>query len=189
MKKLLFLLLFSVSLSLYAQVITFPKTLPERTWSVVLSPAYHMDRNVVAFDAGGPSIALGAGYGLLYSLDVNARYIYFFNGADYMGVDMQYLVYESRNNYVSAFVGLHYWDVFGCDLSGVYTYTPRFEWSLSAGLDLDLSFAEEVNPRFWVPLNVAYNLSETLLVFAEYKLPVSDLSWDMVAVGANILLR
>lgn len=189
MKKLLFFLLFSSSLALYAQVVSFPKTLPHKSWSVGIAPAYHIDRDVVLFDAGGMAVALSGGYGILYSLDVNARYIYFVNGTDYMGVDLQYLVYETRDSYVSAFVGLHYWDVFGSDLSGIFTYTPRFEWSLSAGMDMDLSFAQDVNPRFWIPLNVGYNLNEMTFLYAEYKLPVSDLSWGIVAVGANLVLH
>ena len=189
MKRLFLFLLFSASLSLYAQVINFPKTLPFQAWSVGLTPSYHIDRDVVLFDAGGPAIAVNGGYGILYSLDVNARYIYFFNGADYVGVDMQYLVYETRNTYISVLGGLHYWEVFGCDISGYITYTPRFEWSLSTGLDLDLSFAQDVNPRFWSPLNVGYNLTEEAFLYAEYKLPVSNLSWGIVALGINYVLR
>jgi hypothetical protein len=189
MKKLLFFLLFSASFTLYAQVVNYPKTLPHRSWSVGLTPAYHIDRDVVLFEGGGPSIALSGGYGFLYSLDINARYIYFVNGPDYIGVDMQYLVYETRKTYISVQAGLHWWDVIGCDLTGFITYTPRFEWSLSTGLDMDLSFAQEVNPRFWIPLNVGYNLNEMVFLFAEYKLPVSDLSWGIVALGVNMMLH
>jgi hypothetical protein len=189
MKRLLFLLLFSTSLTLYAQVVNFPKTLPQRAWSVGLSPAYHFDRDVVLFEGGGASLALNGGYGILYSVDVNARYIYFFNGADYIGIDAQYLIYETRKSYVSAIAGLHYWDVFGFDLSGFFTYTPRYEFSFSIGLDMDLSFAEEVNPRFWIPLNIGYNLNEMTFLYFEYNLPVSDLSWGIVALGANVILR
>jgi hypothetical protein len=188
MKRLLLLLLFSTSLTLSAQVVNFPKTLPQRAWSVGLSPAYNIDRDVVLFEGGGASVALNGGYGILYSLDVNARYMYFFNGPDYIGIDAQYLLYESRNSYVSAIAGLHYWDVFGCDLSGFFTYTPRFEFSFSIGLDMDLSFAEEVNPRFWIPLNVGYNVTEMMFLYAEYNLPVSDLSWGIVALGINVVL-
>jgi hypothetical protein len=189
MKRLLLLLLFSTSLTLSAQVVNFPKTLPQRAWSVGLSPAYNIDRDVVLFEGGGASVALNGGYGILYSLDVNARYMYFFNGPDYIGIDAQYLLYESRNSYVSAIAGLHYWDVFGCDLSGFFTYTPRFEFSFSIGLDMDLSFAEEVNPRFWIPLNVGYNVTEMMFLYAEYNLPVSDLSWGIMALGINMLIR
>ncbi len=189
MKRLLFLLLFSTSLTLSAQVVNFPKTLPQRAWSVGLSPAYHFDNNIVAFDADGASLALSGGYGILYSLDVNARYMYFFNGADYIGIDAQYLIYETRSSYVSAIAGLHYWDVFGFDLSGFYTYTPRYEFSFSIGLDMDLSFAEDINPRFWIPLNVGYNVTELMFLYAEYNLPVSDRSWGIVALGINVVLR
>jgi hypothetical protein len=189
MKRLLLLLLFSTSLTLSAQVVNFPKTLPQRAWSVGLSPAYNIDRDVVLFEGGGASVALNGGYGILYSLDVNARYMYFFNGPDYIGIDAQYLLYESRNSYVSAIAGLHYWDVFGCDLSGFFTYTPRYEFSFSIGLDMDLSFAEEVNPRFWIPLNVGYNVTEMMFLYAEYNLPVSDLSWGIMALGINVVLR
>ena len=154
-----------------------------------LTTGYHFDRDVVLFDAGGPSVAVNAGYGIQYSLDVNARVLYFFEGSYYVGADMQYLVYETRNTYVSVLGGLHYWDVFGCDISGYISYTPRYEWSLSTGLDLDLSFAQNVNPRFWIPLNVGYNITEVSFLFAEYKLPVSDLSWGILAIGLNWVLH
>jgi hypothetical protein len=189
MKRLLILLLFSTSFTLSAQVVNFPKTLPERAWSIGLSPAYHFDNNVIAFDAGGASIALNGGYGILYSLDVNARYIYFFNGADYIGVDAQYLIYETRKSYISTIAGLHYWDVVGMDLSAFYTFTPRYEFSFSIGLDMDLSFAQDLNPRFWIPLNVGYNPNEMMFIYAEYKLPVADLSWGILALGINMILR
>jgi len=189
MKRFLFFLLFCMSVTLYGQVVNFAKTLPQRAWSVGLAPAYHFDRDVVSFDAGGTSIALNGGYGLLYSLDVNARYIYFFNGADYIGVDAQYLIHEARKSYFSAIGGFHYWDDFGMDLTGLFTYMLRYEINLSIGLDFDLSFAEDLNPRFWIPLNVGFNINEMFFLYAEYDLPVSDLSWGIVAIGANLVLR
>ena len=56
MKRVLFLILFSMSVSLYGQVVTYAKTLPERAWSIGVSPAWHMDRNVILFDAGEPPL-------------------------------------------------------------------------------------------------------------------------------------
>jgi hypothetical protein len=189
MKRLLFLFLFTLPVMASGQVVNFAKTLPQRAWSVAITPAWHADRNVILFDGGGPSIAVNGGYGLLYSLDVNARYIYFFNGPDYVGADAQYLVHEARKTYISVIGGLHYWDKFGADFTGLFTYTPQFEWSLSTGLDIDISFASEVNPRFWIPLNVGYNIHEMIFLFAEYSLPISDRSWDIFAIGANFILR
>ena len=81
MKRLLLFILFSASFSLYAQVINYPKTLPFREWSVGLTSAYNFDRDVVLFDEGGPSLAVNAGYGIQYSLDVNMRFNYFFSGS------------------------------------------------------------------------------------------------------------
>lgn len=194
MKRLLFLSLLALALLALplkssAQVVNFAKTLPQRAFSVGISPAWHSDRNVILFDGGGPSFSLKGGYGVLYSLDVNARYIYFVNGPDYFGADMQYLVHEARYTYISVLGGLHYWDTFGADFTALITYTPRFEISLSTGLDFDLSFASVVNPRFWVPLNVGYQISEMIFLFAEYNLPISDRSWDIFAIGANFILR
>lgn len=194
MKRLFFLslpalALLALPLKSSAQVVNYAKTLPQRAYSVSLSPAWHSDRNVILFEGGGPSVSLKGGYGLLYSLDVNARYIYFVNGPDYFGADMQYLVHEARYTYISVIGGLHYWDEFGADLTALITYTPRFEISLSTGLDFDLSFASVVNPRFWIPLNVGYQINEMIFLFAEYNLPVSDRSWDIFAIGANFIFR
>jgi hypothetical protein len=189
MKRFPFLLLLFLSVTLSGQVVNYAKTLPERAWSVGLTPAYHFDNNVVTFDAGGASLALSGGYGLLYSLDLNARYMYFFNGPDYIGLDAQYLLHEARHSYFSAIGGLHYWDGLGMDLTGLFTYTPRYEVNFSVGLDFDLSFAPEMNPRFWVPLNVGFNIEELLFLYAEYNLPVSERAWGIVAIGANLVLR
>lgn len=189
MKRLLFLLLLVMPVMASAQVVTFAKTLPERAFSVGLTPAYHVDRNVILFDAGGASFALNAGYGIQYSIDVNARYVYFMNGTDFIGIDLQYLLHEARYSYFSVIAGLHKWDQFGFDLTGLFTYSPRYFLNLSVGLDFDLSFATEVNPRFWIPLNVGLNLNELIFVYAEYNLPISERSWDIVALGINFVIR
>ncbi len=189
MKRLLILFLLVLPLMASGQVTNFAKTLPQRAFSVSISPAWHSDRNVILFDGGGPSFTLKGGYGLLYSLDVNARYIYFVNGPDYIGADVQYLVHEARKTYISLIGGLHYWDFFGADFTGLLTYTPRFEVSMSAGLDIDISFASEINPRIWIPLNVGYQISEMVFLFAEYSLPITDRSWDIFALGVNFIFR
>jgi hypothetical protein len=75
------------------------------------------------------------------------------------------------------------------DLTGLFTYMLKYEINLSIGLDFDLSFAEDMNPRFWIPLNVGFNINEMFFLYAEYDLPVSDLSWGIVAIGANLVLR
>ena len=189
MKRFLFLCLFSLPVLVSSQVVNYAKTLPERAFSVGITPAYHIDRNVILFDAGGASFAMNGGYGLLYSLDLNARYVYFVNGTDYIGIDMQYLLHEARQSYFSVIAGLHKWDNFGLDLTGLFTYAPRYFLNLSMGLDFDLSFATEVNPRFWVPLNVGFNINELMFVYAEYNLPVSERSWGIVALGINFVFR
>ncbi len=56
------------------------------------------------------------------------------NGVSYFGVDLQYLIYEARNSYFSVIGGLHRWDGFGVDLTGLFTYIPgiistfRWDW-------------------------------------------------------------
>jgi len=189
MKRLILLSLIIIPVLASGQVVNFAKTLPERAFSVGLAPAYHVDRNVVLFDAGGPAVGVSGGYGLLYSLDVNAKYIYFHNGMDYFGIDLQYLLHEARFSYFSVIGGLHRWDDYGFDLTGLYTYSPKYFYNFSVGLDMDLSFASEVNPRFWIPVNVGFNVNEMMFVYAEYNLPVSERSWDIVALGINIILR
>ena len=189
MKRLILLLLIVVPVLASGQVVNFAKTLPERSYNIGLTPAYHFDNNTVLFDAEGPAIALNAGYGLKYPLDFNVKYIYFVNGPDFMGFDFQYLMHEARFSYFSVIGGLHRWEDFGLDVTGLYTYAPRYFLNLSVGLDFDLSFAEELKPRFWLPVNVGLNVSEYVFVFAEYSLPVSELSWDIFAVGLSMIFR
>jgi hypothetical protein len=189
MKRLLFLFLLAIPLMASGQVVNFAKTLPQRAYSVTLSPAYHADRNVILFEGGGPSVSIKGGYGVLYSLDVNARIIYFVNGPAYFGADVQYLVHEARKTYVSVIGGLHYYDYFGTDITALLTYTPRFELSLSTGLDFDLNFGTDVFTRLWIPLNVGYQITEMIFLFGEYSLPISDRSWDIFSLGANFIFR
>ncbi len=172
-----------------AQVVNFAKTLPQRAFSVGITPSYQMDRNVVMFDAGGLAVFASAGYGLQYSVDLNVKYGYFVNGTDYASVDLQYLIHETRQSYFSVIAGLHRWDAYGFDLTGIYTYAPRYWLNLTVGVDMDLSFASDVNPRFWVPLNAGFNLGEVMFVFLEYNLPVSERAWDIVALGVNFIIR
>jgi len=172
-----------------AQVVNFAKTLPQRAFSVGITPSYQMDRNVVMFDAGGLAVFASAGYGLQYSVDLNVKYGYFVNGTDYASVDLQYLIHETRQSYFSVIAGLHRWDAYGFDLTGIYSYAPRYWLNLTVGVDMDLSFASDVNPRFWVPLNAGFNAGEVMFVFVEYNLPVSERAWDIVALGINFIIR
>lgn len=182
-------MLLTIPVLLSGQVVNFAKTLPQRAFSLGITPAWHVDNAVRLFEGGGPSISVSGGYGLQYALDVSARYLYFHNGPDYVGVDMQYLIHESRFSYFSAMAGVHRWDNYGLDLTGLYTYSPRYYLNLSVGLDFDLSFASVMRPRFWVPLNAGFNVTEMMFVFVEYDLPVSQLSWDIFAVGINFIFR
>ena len=56
MKRILLFLLpvLSIPVLVSGQVVNYAKTLPERAFSVGLTPAYHMDRNVILFDAEVP---------------------------------------------------------------------------------------------------------------------------------------
>jgi len=188
-KKLFLLSLVIWSVAVSGQVVNFAKTLPQRSFSVGLASSYHIDNDVILFDAGGMAYFVNAGYGLQYSIDLNLKYGYFVNGTDYMSVDMQYLLHESRQSYFSVIAGLHRWDEYGFDLTGLYTFAFRYWLNFSAGVDMDLDFATDVNPRFWVPLNVGFIANEVMFVYLEYNLPVSERAWDIVALGINFIIR
>jgi hypothetical protein len=36
---------------------------------------------------------------------------------------------------------------------------------------------------------VGFNINELVFIFAEYDLPVSERSWDILAIGANVVIR
>jgi len=171
------------------QVVTFPKTLPQKAFSAGAGAIHNSD--VYAFDNQGMSFYVHGGYGINYSLDVNLKYSYYLNGAhkNYIGVDMQYLFYETRKSYFSVITGLHRWEHFGFDLSGIYTFALRYWLNFSAGLDMDLSFSTDINPRFRLPVSVGVSASEMAFVYFEYNLPVSERAWGIVALGANFILR
>ncbi|MFO7933073.1 MAG: hypothetical protein R6U78_03230 [Bacteroidales bacterium] len=189
MKKLLLLSLLVGSVAASGQVVNYAKTLPQHSFSAGLAPSYHIDRDVILFDAGGMAYFVNAGYGVQYSIDVNLKYGYFVNGTDYISADIQYLLHETRQSYFSVIAGLHRWDQYGFDLTGLYTYALRYWFNLSVGVDMDLDFATDVNPRFWVPLNMGFNANEVMFVYLEYNLPVSERAWGIVALGTNFIIR
>jgi hypothetical protein len=205
MKRLLLLIFLTVPLLATGQVVNYAKTLPQRAFSVGLVPAYYFDNGSVGLrsldveqdENGSFSVALTGGYGIQYSLDLGVKYVYVLNGTDYFGVDLQYLAYEARNAYFSVIAGLHRWDGFGVDLTGLFTYAPKYFLNLSAGLDLDVDYYTDYNEtgdsrvgtRFWLPVNVGINAGEILFIYAEYDLPVSQYSWGIAALGVNIVIR
>jgi hypothetical protein len=186
-----------------AQVVNFAKTLPERSFSVGLAPSYYLDldgNNVglrsIGVDAeqnGALAIGLSGGYGINYSLDVGAKFIYVLDGTHFFGIDFQYLAYETRFSYFSVIAGVHRWDNYGLDLTALYTYSPRYSVNLSIGLDMDLNLDPDmesgVRTRFWLPLNAGFNVTETTFVFVEYNLRVSQWAWGIASVGVNFIFR
>ena len=201
MKRLLLLLFISVPVMASGQVVNYAKTLPQRAFSVGLVPAWYIDNGTVGLrsigveaDQGGAlAVGLTGGYGIQYSLDLGAKFIYVLNGVSYFGVDLQYLIYEARNSYFSVIGGLHRWDGFGVDLTGLFTYTPRYHINLSVGLDMDVNYDPEmssnVRARVWLPLNVGFDINELTFLYVEYDLQISQFSWGILAVGANFIFR
>jgi hypothetical protein len=201
MKRIIIFLLIVTPLAASGQVVSFAKTLPVRAFSVGITPSYFLDpsgNNVglrsigVEADQGGAlAVGLSGGYGINYSLDMNAKIVYVLDGVSFFGVDFQYLVHEARYSYFSVIAGLHYWDGFGVDLTGLFTYSPRYSVNLTVGLDMDI-YSDPDNKilaRAWLPVNAGFNLNDVTFLFAEFDLPVSQWSWGIVSVGANFILR
>jgi len=201
MKCLLLLLLFSVPMWLSAQVVNYAKTLPERSFSLGVAPSYYFNNSNVGLrsigveeDQGGAlAVGLTGGYGISYSLDVNAKIIYVMGGKPFIGADIQYLVYEARYTYISVIGGLHYWDNFGADITGLFTYAIKYNINLSAGLDFDVNYDPDMsgNVRFraWLPVNIGFNINKYTFLYAEYDLQVSQWSWGIAAIGANFIFK
>ena len=183
------------------QVVNYAKTLPERSFSVGVTPSYYFDNasvglrsiGVEADQGGALAIGVNGGYSLSYSLDLNAKMIYVMGGKPFFGADLQYLIHEARYTYFSVIGGLHYWDNFGVDITGLFTYALNYNINLSAGLDFDINYDPDMdgNIRFraWLPVNIGFNLSKYTFLYAEYDLPVSQWSWGIAAIGANFVFR
>lgn len=206
MKRLIILLLIAApilatSLHLSAQVVNFAKTLPERSYSLGVTPSWYFNNANVGIrsigveedEAGAFAIGVSGGYGINYSLDVNAKVIYVAGGKPFIGADLQYLIHEGRYSYFSVIGGLHYWDNFGADITGLFTYMVNNQVSLSGGLDFDVNYdpTMESNVRFraWLPVNVGFMLSRDTYLYAEYNLQVSQWSWGIASIGANFIFR
>jgi opacity protein-like surface antigen len=203
MKRFILLLFLAVPVLAAAQVADYARTLPVRSYSVGIVPAWYLDsghdriglRSVgVEADQGGAlAVGLTGGYGVNYSMDLGLKAIYVLNGRPFFGADLQYLVYETRQSYVSLVGGLHYWDNVGVDLTGLFTFAPRYNFNFTAGLDLDVIYDPEmtsrVRTRFWVPVNVGWHISDYTVLFAEYNLQVSNNSWGIVALGGKVIIR
>lgn len=201
MKRLLILLLLALPFFASAQVVNFAKTLPVRSFSLGITPAYFINNanvglrsiGVDADEPGALAIGLNGGVSLQYSLDLNAKFVYVMGGTPYIGADLQYLIHEARNSYFSVIGGLHYWDNFGVDLTGLFTYTLSYNVYLSGGLDLDVNYDPEmpnsILTRVWLPVNIGFNISDYTFLYAEFNLQVSQWSWSILAVGANFIFR
>jgi len=198
---LLFLLLPGCPLWLSAQVVNFGKTLPERSFSLGVAPSWYFNNSNVGLrsigvdedQAGALAIGVSGGYGINYSLDMNARIIYVAGGKPFIGADIQYLVHEARNSYFSVLGGLHYWDNFGVDITGLFTYMLNYDISLSGGLDFDINYDPDMdgNVRFraWLPVNIGFTINRNTFLYAEYDLPISQWSWGIAAIGVNFIIR
>jgi len=201
MRKLLVLLLLGPGLLASAQVVHFAKTLPVRSYSVGFSGSWYFAGNNVALrsigveadDPGAMVLAATGGYGITYSLDVGAKFLYVIGGKPYFGADLQYLLYEARFAYFSVIGGLHYWDYFGGDLTGLFTWNPSRNLNLSAGLDVDIDYTHDldskVRARVWLPVNVGLNVTDYTFIYGEFGLRMSEWSWGMFSLGANFIIR
>jgi hypothetical protein len=201
MKRLFLLPLLLVPALLSAQVADYARTLPARSYSVGLTPAWYFDNasvglrsiGVEAGGGGAPAVGISGGYGVNYSMDLGLKAIYVFNGKPFFGADIQYLVYETRQSYVSLIGGLHYWDNVGVDLTGIFTFSPRYNINFTVGLDLDVNYDPDmdsnIRSRFWVPVNLGWHISDYTVLFAEYNLQVSELSWGILALGGKVIIR
>ena len=89
--------------------------------------------------------------------------------------------------------GLHYWDNFGVDITGLFTYLLKNDISLSGGLDFDINYDPDMdgNVRFraWLPVNIGFNINDNTFLYAEYDLQISQWSWGIAAIGANFIFR
>jgi hypothetical protein len=201
MKRLLFLLLLATPLWLFGQVVNYAKTLPERAYSLNVSPSWYFNNSNVGLrsigvdedQAGALAIGVSGGYGINYSLDLNAKIIYVMGGKPFIGADLQYLIYEARYTYISVIGGLHYWDNFGVDITGLFTYMLNNNVSISGGLDFDVNYDPDMdgNVRFrgWLPVNVGFNVSRYTYLYAEYDLQISQWSWGIASIGVNFIFK
>ncbi|MFO7669479.1 MAG: hypothetical protein R6W31_07455 [Bacteroidales bacterium] len=201
MKRIFTLLLLAIPVWLSGQVVNFAKTLPERSFSLGVTPSYYFDNaslglrsiGVEADQGGAMAIGVNGGYSINYSLDLNAKLIYVMGGKPFFGADLQYLIHEARYTYISVIGGVHYWDNFGVDITGLFTYALNYNINLSAGLDMDVNYDPEMpgNVRFraWLPVNIGFNISKYTFLYAEYDLQVSQWSWGIAAIGANFIFR
>ena len=190
------------------QVVNYAKTLPVRSFSVGVSPSWHFNKDGVSglrnqgVDVSEPgtfSAALTGGYSLNYSMDLGARYMYTHGGKHYFGVDLQYLIHEARQSYFSVVAGLHRWEGYGVDLTGLFTWSPRYFLNLTVGLDVDVDYYPEdddaeidmpsVAPKFWVPVNIGFNANDVLILFLEYEIWVSNWAWSVASLGVNVVIR
>lgn len=191
----------SIPVMVSGQVVNYAKTLPVRSYSLGITPAYHLGADNVGIRSigvpddqpGAFAIGVNGGYGLQYSLDVNAKFIYVVGGKPFFGADLQYLIHEGRNSYFSVIGGLHYWDNAGVDLTGLFTYAVSYNVNVSGGLDIDVNYDPDmdnnIRPRVWLPVNIGFNVSDYTFLYAEFDLQVSQWSWSILAVGANFVFR
>ena len=197
----LFLVFLFLSIGLQGQVGRTARITPQRYYAMGITPFWYPDETAIGlvpvYPNKNPEVGLGAAisarYGMQYSMDMGIQLAYVYGGKPFIGADILFLVHEARFSYVSLGGGLHYWDNPGIDLRGLFTYNPSYHISITGGLDLDVNYDpvmdNKIRTRVWLPLSVGIEVNKTTNFFAEFDLQVSQLSWSMVALGANFVFR
>lgn len=190
MKNILLSLLALTFLSngLTAQVFNTGLTLRGGEISIGINPAYYNTAS------GNLGLYLHGGYGISKKLDIAFKYG-LFDGANYIGGDLEYNVLKKGNIHFSVSSGLHGWKgiSIGADFTGNITFQVN-KMEFYSGLDLDVDFiktsADRVpNTKIWLPIGFNTNIMDKLELILEADIAINNNATSIFGGGLVVYLN
>jgi hypothetical protein len=170
---LLSIFLLFTSLCAFSQTFSDGKILRPGHFSVGLNPVLEQTL---------PGIYVRGGYGINRHLNLNAKFGAF-EGKDYAGADLEWIVKSNRKMDISCRVGAHAISDLGLDAGLAAGFTLNTHATFFSGLDLDFNFNMNHDRFFWVPLGLKFFISPSLRLILEADIPVVEFAPSIFGGG------
>ena len=180
MKNFLFLLFISaIQFPLFSQTYNDGKILRPGKFTAGINPV--LEKKL-------PGVYFRGGYGIVRRMDMNVKYGVF-EGADYVGADLEWYLKSNRNMDVSVYAGAHGLKNYGLDGGLAAGFTINTRLTLFAGLDADFNFNINNDRFFWLPLGMKIYLSPRMRFILEGDLPLVEFAPGIFGGGFSFALN
>ncbi|MCB8995545.1 MAG: hypothetical protein H6538_08050 [Bacteroidales bacterium] len=136
----------------------------------------------------GLGIYLHGGYGLINKVDLGVRYGVF-EGADYVGADLEWGIRSTKRFDISLVTGAHAVKYFGLDLGVAASFYLGPHATLLTGVDGDINFNDNNDRFFWWPVGVQVAMSKRTSFILEVDIPLVDFAPGIFGGGFSFSLN